>query len=187
MTSKQNSLMTNLVSYQIWKSCSRKLEKTKYYDAAKKKYDNLKKQIEAVQINSQFESDALVDGNYNASIAVKSDANFNNLPESVTTTGNASLDSTVQEAIKGELRLNLKKKLRLRVQRLQRQLLKVLILLVLLHLQVITHLEQLLMVMVRPRQILLERKMEQLTQQVQQVQLVRLEELLVAQLQLQRL
>ena len=80
----------------------KKLEKTKYYDAAKKKYDNLKKQIEAVQkINSQFESDALVDGNYNASIAVKSDANFNNLPESVTTTGNASLDSTIQETIKG--------------------------------------------------------------------------------------
>ncbi len=80
----------------------KKLEKTKYYDAAKKKYDNLKKQIEAVQkINSQFESDALVDGSYNASIAVKSDANFNNLLESVTTTGNASLDSTVQEAIKG--------------------------------------------------------------------------------------
>ena len=80
----------------------KKLEKTKYYDAAKKKYDNLKKQIEAVQkINSQFESAALVDGSYNASIAVKSDANFNNLPESVTTTGNASLDSTVQEAIKG--------------------------------------------------------------------------------------
>ena len=80
----------------------KKLEKTKYYDAAKKKYDNLKKQIEAVQkINSQFESDALVDGSYNASIAVKSDATFNNLPESVTTTGNASLDSTIQEAIKG--------------------------------------------------------------------------------------
>ena len=78
------------------------MEKTKYYDAAKKKYDNLKKQIEAVQkINSQFESDALVDGSYNASIAVKSDANFNNLPESVTTTGNASLDSTIQETIKG--------------------------------------------------------------------------------------
>ena len=80
----------------------KKLDKTKYYDAAKKKYDNLKKQIEAVQkINSQFESDALVDGSYNASIAVKSDANFNNLPENVTTTGNASLDSTIQEAIKG--------------------------------------------------------------------------------------
>lgn len=80
----------------------KKLEKTKYYDVAKKKYDNLKKQIEAVQkINSQFESDALVDGSYNASIAVKSDANFNNLPENVTTTGNASLDSTIQEAIKG--------------------------------------------------------------------------------------
>lgn len=80
----------------------KKLEKTKYHDAAKKKYDNLKKQIEAVQkINSQFESDALVDGSYNASIAVKSDATFNNLPESVTTTGNASLDSTIQEAIKG--------------------------------------------------------------------------------------
>lgn len=62
----------------------------------------MKKQIEAVQkINSQFESDALVDGSYNASIAVKSDANFNNLPENVTTTGNASLDSTIQEAIKG--------------------------------------------------------------------------------------
>ena len=94
----------------------KKLEKTKYYDAAKKKYDNLKKQIEAVQkINSQFESDALVDGSYNASIAVKSDANFNNLPESVTTTGNASLDSTIQEAIKGG-KTQLEEKLRLRAQ-----------------------------------------------------------------------
>ena len=80
----------------------KKLEKTKYYDAAKKKYDNLKKQIEAVQkINSQFESDALVDGSYNASIAVKSDANFNDLSERVTNTGNASLDSIIQEVIKG--------------------------------------------------------------------------------------
>ena len=80
----------------------KKLEKTKYYDAAKAKYDNLKKQIEAIEkVNSKYESDALVDGSYNASIAVKSDANFNNLPESVTTTGNASLDSTIQEAIKG--------------------------------------------------------------------------------------
>ena len=40
------------------------------------------------------------------------------------------------------------------------------------------------MAVVRPHQILLERKMEQLTQQAQ---LVRLEELLVAQLQLQQL
>lgn len=80
----------------------KKLEKTKYYDAAKTKYDNLKKQIEAIQkVNSKYESDALVDGSYNASISVKSDANFNDLPESVTKTGNASLDSTIQEAIKG--------------------------------------------------------------------------------------
>lgn len=80
----------------------KKLEKTKYYESAKTKYDNLKKQIEAVQkINSKYESDALVDGSYNGSISVKSDANFNDLPESVTTTGNASLDSTIQEAIKG--------------------------------------------------------------------------------------
>ena len=78
------------------------MEKTKYYESAKTKYDNLKKQIEAVQkINSKYESDALVDGSYNGSISVKSDANFNDLPESVTTTGNASLDSTIQEAIKG--------------------------------------------------------------------------------------
>ena len=80
----------------------KKLEKTKYYDAAKVKYDNLKKQIEAIEkVNSNYESDALVDGNYNASISVKSDANFNDLSERVTNTGNASLDSTIQEAIKG--------------------------------------------------------------------------------------
>ena len=80
----------------------KKLEKTKYYDAAKAKYDNLKKQIEAIEkVNSKYESDALVDGSYNASISVKSDANFNDLSERVTNTGNASLDSTIQEAIKG--------------------------------------------------------------------------------------
>lgn len=80
----------------------KKLEKNKYYDAAKVKYDNLKKQIEAIEkVNSNYESDALVDGSYNASISVKSDANFNDLSERVTNTGNASLDSTIQEAIKG--------------------------------------------------------------------------------------
>ena len=80
----------------------KKLEKTKYYDAAKVKYDNLKKQIEAIEkVNSKYEPDALVDGSYNASISVKSDANFNDLSERVTNTGNASLDSTIQEAIKG--------------------------------------------------------------------------------------
>ena len=80
----------------------KKLEKTKYYDAAKVKYDNLKKQIEAIEkVNSKYESDALVDGSYNASISVKSDANFNDLSERVTNTGNASLDSIIQEVIKG--------------------------------------------------------------------------------------
>lgn len=80
----------------------KKLEKTKYYDAAKTKYDNLKKQIEAIEkVNSKFESDALVDGSYNASTSVKSDANFNDLSERVTNTGNASLDSIIQEVIKG--------------------------------------------------------------------------------------
>ncbi len=80
----------------------KKLKKTKYYDAAKTKYDNLKKQIEAIEkVNSKYESDALVDGSYNASISVKSDANFNDLSERVTNTGNASLDSIIQEVIKG--------------------------------------------------------------------------------------
>ena len=80
----------------------KKLEKTKYYDAAKTKYDNLKKQIEAIEkVNSKYESDALVDGSYNASISVKYDANFNDLSERVTNTGNASLDSIIQEVIKG--------------------------------------------------------------------------------------
>lgn len=80
----------------------KKLEKTKYYDAAKTKYDNLKKQIEAIEkVNSKYESDALVDGSYNASISVKSDTNFNDLSERVTNTGNASLDSIIQEVIKG--------------------------------------------------------------------------------------
>ncbi|WP_347229876.1 cell division site-positioning protein MapZ family protein [Streptococcus thermophilus] len=80
----------------------KKLEKTKYYDAAKTKYDNLKKQIEAIEkVNSKYESDALVDGSYNASISVKSDANFNDLSERVINTGNASLDSIIQEVIKG--------------------------------------------------------------------------------------
>ena len=67
-----------------------------------KKLDNLKKQIEAIEkVNSKYESDALVDGSYNASISVKSDANFNDLSERVTNTGNASLDSIIQEVIKG--------------------------------------------------------------------------------------
>lgn len=80
----------------------KKLEKTKYYDAAKTKYDNLKKQIEAIEkVNSKYESDALVDGSYNASISVKSDANFDDLSERVTNTGNDSLDSIIQEVIKG--------------------------------------------------------------------------------------
>ena len=80
----------------------KKLEKTKYYDAAKTKYDNLKKQIEAIEkVNSKYESDALVDGSYNASISVKSDANFNDLSVRVTNTGNASLESIIQEVIKG--------------------------------------------------------------------------------------
>ena len=62
----------------------------------------MKKQIEAIEkVNSKYESDALVDGSYNASISVKSDANFNDLSERVTNTGNASLDSIIQEVIKG--------------------------------------------------------------------------------------
>lgn len=78
------------------------LENTQYYDAAKSKYDALKKQIEAVQkVNEQYESDAIVDGSYNSSISVKSNANFNDLSDDVTTTGNATLDSTIQEAIQG--------------------------------------------------------------------------------------
>ena len=96
-----------------------KIGKTKYYDAAKTKYDNLKKQIEAIEkVNSKYESDALVDGSYNASISVKSDANFNDLSERVTNTGNASLDSIIQEVIKGG-KHSLKKRVRLQVQRLQ--------------------------------------------------------------------
>ena len=98
---------TKLANYQFGKLSDlekllKKLEKTKYYDAAKTKYDNLKKQIEAIEkVNSKYESDALVDGSYNASISVKSDANFNDLSERVTNTGNASLDSIIQEVIKG--------------------------------------------------------------------------------------
>ena len=69
------------------------------------------------------------------------------------------------------------------MQHLRRQLLPATIPLVLLHHQVVTHLEQLLILVMPLRQILLGLKVIQLTQ-LQQVQLV---ELLAVRLQLQQL
>ncbi|MFS1663402.1 cell division site-positioning protein MapZ family protein [Streptococcus sp. zg-JUN1979] len=76
-----------------------KLKDTDYYEEAKKKYDALSAQIEAIQsVNSQFESDVIVDGQ-KVDATVKSDANFDNLASKTLNTGNASLDKLIQSAI----------------------------------------------------------------------------------------
>ncbi|MGT2846581.1 cell division site-positioning protein MapZ family protein [Streptococcus massiliensis] len=72
-----------------------KLSGTAKYDTYKKQYDDLVKQITAIQsVNAQFKTAAITDGNLDSNAQVKSDAKFSD-----TTTGNNKLDQLLSSAI----------------------------------------------------------------------------------------
>lgn len=77
----------------------KKLEGTADYDAAKSKYDSLKKMVTAIQaINDKFETDAIVDGE-KVEATLKEGANFDDLKSDVLNTGKASLDTLIQAVL----------------------------------------------------------------------------------------
>lgn len=79
----------------------KKLEGTKFYDAAKEKYDNLKEQIDGIQaVNAKFDKAVIVDGELVDSAKPKADANFDDLAVETLNTGNATLDNLLQKAVK---------------------------------------------------------------------------------------
>lgn len=79
----------------------KKLEGTKFYDAAKEKYDNLKEQIDGIQaVNAKFDKDVIIDGELVDSAKPKADANFDDLSVGTLNTGNATLDNLLQKAVK---------------------------------------------------------------------------------------
>ena len=72
-----------------------KLEGSSDYNAAKTKYEDLVKQVSAIQkVNSQFSSPVIKDGVLDANAKAKSDATF-----AETKTGNEKLDSLLNEAV----------------------------------------------------------------------------------------
>ena len=72
-----------------------KLEGSSEYQAAKTKYDDLVKQVSAIQkVNSQFTSPVIKDGVLDENAKAKSDATFGD-----TKTGNEKLDSLLNNAI----------------------------------------------------------------------------------------
>ena len=72
-----------------------KLEGSSDYNAARTKYEDLVKQVSAIQkVNSQFSSPVIKDGVLDATAKVKSDATF-----AETKTGNDKLDSLLNEAV----------------------------------------------------------------------------------------
>jgi hypothetical protein len=72
-----------------------KLEGSSEYQAAKTKYDDLAKQVSAIQkVNSQFTSPVIKDGVLDENAKAKSDATFGD-----TKTGNEKLDSLLNNAI----------------------------------------------------------------------------------------
>ena len=72
-----------------------KLEGSSEYQAAKTKYDDLVKQVSAIQkVNSQFTSPVIKDGVLDENAKAKSDATFGD-----TNTGNEKLDSLLNNAI----------------------------------------------------------------------------------------
>ncbi|MGF0111276.1 cell division site-positioning protein MapZ family protein [Streptococcus sp. SGI.013] len=96
-TKLKNSEFANLSSLE---EALKKLEGTTAYDDAKSKYDKLSKAIATTQaVNAQFESAAIVDGEAVADVAVKSDANFDSITTDMKNTGNAILDSLLQQVI----------------------------------------------------------------------------------------
>ena len=72
-----------------------KLEGSSDYNAARTKYEDLVKQVSAIQkVNSQFSSPVIKDGVLDANAKVKSDATF-----AETKTGNDKLDSLLNDAV----------------------------------------------------------------------------------------
>ena len=72
-----------------------KLEGSSDYNTAKTKYEDLVKQVSAIQkVNSQFSSPVIKDGVLDANAKAKSDATFEE-----TKTGNEKLDSLLNEAV----------------------------------------------------------------------------------------
>ena len=72
-----------------------KLEGSSDYNVAKTKYEDLVKQVSAIQkVNSQFSSPVIKDGVLDANAKVKSDATF-----AKTKTGNDKLDSLLNDAV----------------------------------------------------------------------------------------
>ena len=72
-----------------------KLEGSSDYNTAKTKYEDLVKQVSAIQkVNSQFSSPVIKDGVLDANAKAKSDATF-----AETKTGNEKLDSLLNEAV----------------------------------------------------------------------------------------
>ena len=72
-----------------------KLEGSSDYNVAKTKYEDLVKQVSAIQkVNSQFSSPVIKDGVLDANAKAKSDATF-----AETKTGNEKLDSLLNEAV----------------------------------------------------------------------------------------
>ena len=72
-----------------------KLEGSSDYNAARTKYEDLVKQVSAIQkVNSQFSSPVIKDGVLDANAKAKSDATF-----AETKTGNEKLDSLLNEAV----------------------------------------------------------------------------------------
>lgn len=77
------------------------LEGTKFYNAAKEKYDNLKEQIDGIEaVNAQFDKPIIVDGKLDETAKPKADANFDNLSVATLNTGNATIDNLLQSAVK---------------------------------------------------------------------------------------
>ncbi|KXT77169.1 hypothetical protein STRDD10_00082 [Streptococcus sp. DD10] len=91
-TALKNSAFGNLESL---KAILDKLQGTASYDAAKQQYDNLVKQVSAIQtVNGQFTTAAITDGVLDINAQAKSDAVFAD-----TTTGNAEIDKVLNQAV----------------------------------------------------------------------------------------
>ena len=91
-SSSENSSFANLDQL---KTALEALKNDKEYTVAKAKYDNLVKQISAIQaVNSQFETAAIKDGVLDTNAKVKGDATFTE-----TKTGNDNLDKLISSAI----------------------------------------------------------------------------------------
>lgn len=96
LTKPKNSEFGNL---PILESALNKLKNTSDYEAAKGKYDSLKKAISAISaLNDKFETPAIVDGE-KMEAKLKEGASLDDLSTNVLNTGKASLDTLLQAVI----------------------------------------------------------------------------------------